>query len=324
MYVVGLLMPLVGIFIENEPMKTKYKVYGLLGLLYLIIVLFYESIEHKEEKEKEKKDEFNIRERAKEGLIIRKFSPDYVNGLPDNPFVSNDFNEGVKLSEESRFEDAIDKFEKCLNNPNATESNIVAAHIKIGDCYSNLSRLKEAEDHYKKALKMSRKVKDKNEKINGKAVALACMGGVYIQLVKPHKARKKFKKRLKIAKRTGDKTMHAYSLFGIGITYINLNKYDEGIKKFQETLEIAREIHDDEFIGITMSSIGLAYYAIDMLDEALNYHNQALRFVKPKKELQNMKKKIEYIIKSINKQKDKEQQPMIIWGQAKKKQNDEC
>ena len=79
----------------------------------------------------------------------------------------------------------------------------MATHILIGNCCYKLSKLKEAKDHYKNALKISRKISDKDERLKGKSSALGNIGLIYKDLGKPDEALKYLKKSLDIFKRFG-------------------------------------------------------------------------------------------------------------------------
>jgi len=105
----------------------------------------------KKEKRDDRKNYYKQRlsERHESFRIGKPIS--YINGLGENPLLNDSFNEGKKYQEKYKFKEAIIEFKKCLSHPEATESNRVAANILIGNCYHALSKLKDAQKHYKKA-----------------------------------------------------------------------------------------------------------------------------------------------------------------------------
>jgi tetratricopeptide (TPR) repeat protein len=77
---------------------------------------------------------------------------DYLDGLPQIPDEKRrgDFEKAYALYAEQKYREAIPAFEECFS-PQATSRERAALHILIGNCFLNLSRLDEAEGHYREA-----------------------------------------------------------------------------------------------------------------------------------------------------------------------------
>ncbi len=166
------------------------------GVLYRTI----EKTRQKKEKIKKPKYPFQLQERQE--LYNRYFLIPYINDLEGNPLLKHFFNEGQRLEKESKFKEAIEEFRKCLAHPGATEENKVTANILIGNCYSMLNMLEQAEKYYKEALNISKILKDKSKNLQGKSAVFDNIGSVYYSLGKLNEALKCLKKALEINKKS--------------------------------------------------------------------------------------------------------------------------
>lgn len=84
----------------------------------------------------------------------------YIDGLGEHPILKHMFNEGQAYEKEYEFEKAIEKYQECLSHPDATDESKVAAYMLIGNCRYMQSMFKEAEEHYRAALDISKRAKD--------------------------------------------------------------------------------------------------------------------------------------------------------------------
>ena len=139
--------------------------------------------ERKKRKKKEKKDEtkeeyYQIKAERRE-LVDRNLPMEYIDGLGDHPELQHYLNSAGKLEDENKYNEAIEEYKKCLSHPRATNDNKVAANILMGNCYYDISQLTEAENNYRQALIISKKVKDENERLKGKASGLGNIGLIY-------------------------------------------------------------------------------------------------------------------------------------------------
>ena len=78
--------------------------------------------------------------------------------------IDQDFQEGINLYNEKKFQEALNKFtqlEKVYNlNKKDNQSNIANCYIWIGACYYNLSDFQKALDYYKKSLSINKILND--------------------------------------------------------------------------------------------------------------------------------------------------------------------
>ena len=228
-----------GVYLEtlNFPLELKIPAW----ILFVLVIVRSMRKLAKEVKEAKTKD-YSLYLQERQELFSRGRPETYINGLGDNPLLKDHFNLGQKYREESKFEEAIKKYEQCLSHSKATEENKVAANTLIGICYYDLSRLKEAENYYKTALRITKKVRDKREKLKGKSMALNNIGIIYGDLGKPSKALKYFSDALKIHKEIDYEQGIASNIGNIGRIYMGLGNLDEALKHHNKALEINTKI----------------------------------------------------------------------------------
>ncbi|GAH47290.1 unnamed protein product [marine sediment metagenome] len=197
---------IVGPLLLGTYLSTVQEITGSVKMAVWIVCLFicisgvYRVIR---ERDRENKERYYHQLQQRQELYSRGLSTSYINGLGENPVLQYSFNMGQRYQKESKYNEAIEEYEKCLFHPEATKENKVAANILIGNCYYGSSKLKEAEKRYKKALSVSKRVKDKTEKLQGKVVALGNTGLVYRNLGNPSKALNYYKEALRIFKHIG-------------------------------------------------------------------------------------------------------------------------
>lgn len=244
------------------------------GIASIIGVILFLSDKGDIAKEKKINEYYhNLLERQE--LRMRGHPIDYINGLGENPLLKHHLEKGQELSKESRFKQAIKEFKKCLSHPKALISNKVAAHILIGNCYYELSRIKESESHYNIALKLSGKVNDKDESLRGKSAAFGNIGLIYSNLGKPDEALKYIKDALAIYRKIGYEQGIAICFSNIGLIYSKLGKIDEALKYLKNALAIHKKIGYEKGIANQLFNIGLIYCSLGKQNEALKYLEDA-------------------------------------------------
>lgn len=186
--------------VENITAEIKILCWVIFAVICLYV--YVNGRIEKKEKDQEKKvvdQKFYLAQRH--DLFHQGMPMAYIDGLGENPLFEHSFNKAKKLEKESKFNQAIIEYQKCLSHPKASDSNMLASHILIGNCYYSLSQLKDAEKHYKQALAISKTVKDKNDKLQGKSAALGNIGLIYSDLGKPDEALQYHQQALEIFKR---------------------------------------------------------------------------------------------------------------------------
>jgi tetratricopeptide (TPR) repeat protein len=265
--------------IKKIKRKNKIIVWVICLVISLVGVYNVISERHKEEEAKYRNNYYqNLSE--KHELFDRGFTQEYINGLGENPLLKHPFKEGQKYEKENRFGKAILEFKKCLNHPKATSANKTAAHILIGNCYYSLSKLKEAENHYKNALKNANEVEDKEERLRGRSAAFGNIGLIYKTKGDLDKALEYHQKALKIDQEIGYQQGQANQLGNIGLIYSDKGDLDKALEYHQKALKIDQEIGYQQGQASDLGNIGIVYYKRGKHDEALKYLNESLTIFK--------------------------------------------
>ncbi len=240
--------------VEAIPAEGKIVAWIVCGLICISGVIL--TLKEEADKRKQSKETTYGLYLAQRGELRDSGLPTaYVNGLGENPLLEHSFNEGRKHENESRFKEAIKEYQKCLDHPKATCENRVAANILIGNCYYSLSRLKEAEKHYREGWRLSKRVKDKKEKLQGRSAAVGNIGLIYSDLGKPDEALNYLKEALEIHRKIGYEQGIANQLGNIGLIYHDVGKPDEALNYLKEALEIFKRIRAQPQIEMTVRNI---------------------------------------------------------------------
>ncbi len=133
------------------------------------------------------------------------------------------FSEGYLYYKSNNFQDAIKRFEKCIELE-GDHKKLSALHIQIGNCFYELGQYFEAADSYEIAYGEAQRVNDKEGKIS----ALASIGNTYIL----RKARDSVSKGSNIR---------------------------ESINYFRKSLEISRKDEYPVAYAMTQNNLGNAY-----------------------------------------------------------------
>jgi len=261
------------------------KIFGWIVCLFISVCGVYKAKKQMKEQERQNQTEEYYRQLLEKQELYRIGLPTpYINGLGENPLLKHFFNKAQRYAEECKFKQAIEEFKKCLSHPQATEENKVAVNILIGNCYYQLCKLKseeiekehgkgelpfnvipelisyclsnqmEAERYYKEALKISKRVKNKAERLKSRSIAFRNIG---VLSSSPDNALKFLKEALEIDKKIGDQKGIAESLYWIGINYRYLGKLNDALKYFKEALEIIKCIGTQPEIETVLKAINI-------------------------------------------------------------------
>jgi len=254
--------------------RTKIIVWVICLLIcFCGVYLLVEQKKAEEEKAKAEKFERELLERQE--LRGRGLTQEYIDGLGENPLLRHFFNSGQNYKKEYKFKQAIKEYEKCLSHPGATQENKVAANILIGNCYYLLSELKKAEKHYKEALTISEKVKDKTERLEGKSGALNNLGNVYADLGDFKKAIEYCEKSLEIDKKIGDKASESASYTNLGNAYFGLCDFKKAIEYYLNAEKIFTETVQTHYLKMVYHNLSLAYEKLGDDENAKKYKGLA-------------------------------------------------
>ncbi|OGO07064.1 MAG: hypothetical protein A2Z76_01935 [Chloroflexi bacterium RBG_13_56_8b] len=242
------------------------------GVLSVLLALFF-GIRQSTKDSRHAKDIEEIKKML-ERLSEERGIPIYQDGLPEIPEKKRRklLRSGLEAMQEYKYDEAIGFFRECLG-VEAAQSQKVALLILIGNCYFSESRLKEAEENYKKAEAIARESNDKE----GLSSALCGRGIVYRIKGETDKALEHFQLALKIHKEIGDREGEANQVGNMGNVYQIKGELDKALKHHQLALKIDRDIGYRQGEADQLGNMGNVYQIKGKLDKALKHHQLALK-----------------------------------------------
>ena len=265
--------------LKNITMEMKIWLWAACALI--IIFDAYLIIKNKKAKEKKpkRKDLYNRLYERRE-LFNRNLPRTLIDTLERNPSLVDSFKTGQRFEKEYKFNEAIESYRECLNNASVTEGDRLTLNILMGNCYFFLSKLKEAEKHFRESLNIFKKAENKMAKLPSKSVALGNIGNIFHNLGKTHEAVEYYQQALEINKKLGYEQGVAHNLNNIGTIYNELGEYDEALRCQEEALKIFQKIQDEPGIANSLNNIGVVYHDSGKTEEALKFYQQALEINK--------------------------------------------
>jgi tetratricopeptide (TPR) repeat protein len=198
----------------------------------------------------------------------------YINGLLDDVCMKPDkqkvLREAFQHLAEYRHSAAIESFRKCLAL-DISDSEKLALHIQIGNCFCSQGKLIEALGTYQEGLDKAKRLDDRL----GMATSLGNIGVVHSKKGEHDVAVGCHNEALAIHRETKYRKGEADTLSNIGTAYFERRDTDTALKYLQEALEISREIGYKQGEAIAIGNMGLVYKAQNELDHALKCHEQA-------------------------------------------------
>ena len=202
---------------------------------------------------------------------------DYLDGLPQtkNPDLKRLFEKGYSLYKDEKYPEAIDTLKACLELK-TEDSEREALLILMGNAFSILGKLKDAEDHYQEALCIGRRINDEQ----GKATVLSNIGLIYRAKGDLDQALKYHQEALEIDREIGFREGEAQDLIAIGLALAAKGNLDVALTHYESAIKIHKEIGFKEGETIALINIGLIYKAKGDLNQALKYYQEALEIDK--------------------------------------------
>lgn len=251
--------------------------------LILIFDLYLIIKDKKNKEEKSKREELYNRIYERQELFDRNLPGTVTDALERNPLVVKSFRSGQKYEKEYKFKEAIKVYEKCLHDLSIPEEDKIGFNILIGNCYYFLSKLNQAEKHFKESLNSLKRAENKITKLPAKSTTLGNMGNIYHNLGKPDEALEYYQQALEINRKLGYEQGAAYNLNNIGTLYNELGKHNEALKCQEEALEISRKFKDEQAIANSLANIGTIYTDSGKPEEALKLFQEAIEINKKNK-----------------------------------------
>ena len=197
---------------------------------------------------------------------------EYLDGLPSTPpKIKDTYIEAKKLEKEYKYREAIRLYEASFK-PETTASQWANLHNLIGDCFSRLSELEEAEGHYRQAAAAASEANDDEEL----AKALGSTGLIYQTRGELDKALDYHQQALKIDREADLRKGEANDLGSIGLIYQRQGNLDKALDYHQQALKIDREIGYRDGEAAYMGNIGRIYHTRGELEKALEYLHHSI------------------------------------------------
>ena len=261
--------------LKNIPTEMKIGLWIVCALI-LIFDLYLIIKDKKNKEEKSKREELYNRIYERQELFDRNLPGTVTDALKKNPLIVKSFRSGQKYQKEYKFEKAIKVYEKCLHDLSIPEEDKIGFNILIGNCYYFLSKLIQAEEHFKESLNILKRAKNKITKLPAKSAALGNIGNIYHNLGKPDEALEYYQQALEINRKLGYEQGAAHNLNNIGTLYNELGKHDEALKCQKEGLEISKKFKDEQAIANSLTNIGIIYTDSGKAEEALKLFQEVL------------------------------------------------
>ena len=250
-----------------------------LWIICALIIILDDYLIIKDKKIKEEKserEELYNRLYERQELFDRNLPRVLMDNLERNSLLTDFFHTGQNYEKKYNFNKAIKMYRECLNNSDVPEEEKITLNVLIGNCYYFLSKLNEAEKHFKESLNILKIAENKIARLPAKSIALGNIGNIYHNLGKPDEALEYYQQALGINKKLGYEHGIAHNLNNIGAVYNELGKYDEALRYQEEALGINKKIEDEQGIANSLTNIGVVYNDSGKPNEALNYYQEAL------------------------------------------------
>lgn len=268
--------------LKNITIGMKIGLWILCSLI-LIFDLYLIITDKKNKEEKSKREELYNRLYERQELFDRSLPGTVTDALEKNPLLKKSFRSGQKYEKEYKFEKAIKVYEKCLHDLSIPEEDKIGFNILIGNCYYFLSKLNQAEKHFKESLNVLKRAENKITKLPAKSTALGNIGNIYHILGKPDEALEYYQQALEINRKLGYEQGAAHNLNNIGTLYNELGKHDEALKHQEEALEISKKFKDEQAIANSLTNIGIVYTDSGKPEDALKLFQDTLEINKKNK-----------------------------------------
>jgi DNA-binding SARP family transcriptional activator/tetratricopeptide (TPR) repeat protein len=147
-----------------------------------------------------------------------------------------------------------------------------AAHLSLGLLCHQVTRHKDAIEHYTRALALSRQT----GWAAGESAALTNLGNLYVEMGRLEEAVDHVRQSLALDRAGGDPGAQAVHLTNLGFMYIELGRLTESLDHSLEALALYRRIGAKASEPTVLGNIGVAYHLLGRFGEAFDYLSQAV------------------------------------------------
>ncbi|UCE67019.1 MAG: tetratricopeptide repeat protein [Candidatus Zixiibacteriota bacterium] len=149
---------------------------------------------------------------------------------------------------------------------------IATVFNNLGICHWSLGKLKDAESHYKTALKYYKKQKN----LGGQSKIINNLGIISDELGKLHHAASSYEKAEKIFKRIGASRSEAYACANLGTNLMSRGHLTKALEKLFRAKEIFDRIGDQHSSAYTLGDIGFVRYRQGDIEKARELNGAAI------------------------------------------------
>jgi tetratricopeptide (TPR) repeat protein len=177
------------------------------------------------------------------------------------------------------YETSLDMLSK-LDDSEDTETMELTLLKKLGDISAYLGDWKEALQHFREVLKLSK------EGTMEKAMALRAIGEIERERGKWRAATECYEQAIELSEQIGDKRGVANSLCGLAWVVWKLGDYEKLNEYADRAIEVAKGIGDNYLVGRALIEKGLACSEIsDQHEKGIHFYEMALKYLDPEKHL---------------------------------------
>jgi len=182
------------------------------------------------------------------------------------------FNEGNQFFRESKYDQAIESWEKALNigKQEGNDQVISKCLMNIGTALSAKGDWNSALKYYKQSLELEKKRVD----LPGTAEALLNIGDTLFALEKWEDARAYYEQSLETDE--GNEANQARIHLNIGLTLLSEGKWNGAIESYQKSAELFKEIGEKSGLSKCLVNLGIAFRNLGKWEEAIRYYEQSL------------------------------------------------
>ena len=190
------------------------------------------------------------------------------------------FKNDHEYEKEGKYLDLINQYKKYLLTSDLKIEDKVDINIIIGNCYYFLSDFSEAKKIYTIAKRISRHIKDNDNRLRRQAVIYDCIGLIYQNQAQFKKAIRFHEEAAERFKKLNLDINLAISLNNLGQIHYELGNTQLALDCFERVLKIFQVYGTKVEMGITMNKLGSIYCEIGDFQKGLDYKENSLKILK--------------------------------------------
>ncbi len=184
-------------------------------------------------------------------------------------------NLGVLLNNLKRYDEAEEAFRRSIKIgvQLGDERGVAMALNSLGGVLQRQGRFEAAEDTFRRSIEIGVQLDDKR----GLAMALNSLGGVLQRQGHFDEAEKAFRDIIELDEKLGNKRGMAMTLSSLGGVLQDQGKFDEAEKTLQRSIEIGVQLGDERHLAMALNSLGGVLQRQGKFEEAKEAWGAAIR-----------------------------------------------